>query len=126
MQTTSTNGVTTTSKITVTRTPDGSGNVTGGKYNVVYGTASVTENTPNAVLSYELTDPTPPEIRFIGVHIAGEGAIKQMSRPTISPDGRMLTLIDANTVATTMNLTFKWEDRTVFEHDPQVSNVPHA
>lgn len=110
--------------ITVTRTPDGSGNVTGGKYNVVYGTAAVSAQTRGEVLTYQLADPTPPEIRFTGLHVAGEGATKQMSLPAISRDGRMLTLVDADTAAVTMNLTFKWKDCVEFEHDPQVGNVP--
>ncbi len=110
--------------ITVTRTPDGGGNVSGGKYNVAYGTAAVSAQTRNEVLTYQLADPTPPEIRFTGVSVAGEGTSRQMSTPTISRDGRMLTLIDADTAAVTMNLTFKWKDCTEFEHDPQVGNVP--
>ncbi len=126
MQNSSSAPTLTNTLITVTRTPDGSGNVTGGKYNVAYGTAAVTEHSSNAILSYQLAEPTPPEIHFTGVHISGEGAVKQMSAPTISRDGRMLTLVDANTVAETMNLTFKWRDSIEFEHDPQVSNVPHG
>lgn len=118
--------VLTNTLITVTRTPEGSGNVTGGRYNVVYGTAAVTEETPNAVLSYQLTDDTPAEIRFIGVRVAGEGKVKQMSAPAISRDGRVITMIDADSVAVTMNLTFKWRDCTEFEHDPQVGNTPHG
>ena len=116
--------VLTNTLITVTRTPDGKGNVTGGHYNVEYGTAAVTEVTPDAILSYQLTEQTPPEIRFIGVHVAGQGAVKQMSAPTISRDGRVITMIDADTAAVTMNLTFKWRDSIEFEHDPQVGNQP--
>ena len=118
--------VLTNTMITVTRTADGTGNVSGGRYHVVYGTAAITDQTPNAILCYQLTEQTPPEIRFVGVQAAGQGKHKQLSAPSISRDGRVLTLIDADSAAVTMQLTFKWRDSVEFEHDPQIGNVPHG
>ena len=110
--------------ITVLRTADGSGNACDGKYNVVYGNPKVTDRSANAIFNYQLADPTPKEIRFTGMRVEGETGTHQLSEPTISVDGRMITFSDANTETVLMNLTFKWRDCIEFEHDPQVGNIP--
>lgn len=111
--------------ITVLRTPDGNGNACHGKYDVIYGDAAISDSTPDAVFNYQLVDPTPLELRFIGIRVAGQSHHRQLSPASISVDGRMITFSDANTERVNMHLTFTWHDAKngmEFEHDPGISN----
>lgn len=109
-------------EITVLRTPDGTGNAFNGKYNVIYEKAELLDHTPNAIFNFRLADQSPPEIRFVGMQVAGQSSHLQLSEPSVSVDGRMITFSDANTEKVKMNITFKWRDYIEFDHDPIIGN----
>ena len=106
--------------VTITRTPDGTGNAGDGKYKVSYSPDPVTVKRRNAVLGYELTK-TPAGIAFTGM--SSDDTTGQFSTATISADGSLLVFVDTNSGVEDIDITLNWIDNGIaFSHDPQVKN----
>lgn len=83
----------------------------------------------NAVIGYQLVDPTPPDIRLTGYALVNPPKIvPQLSAPAISPNGRLMTLVDLNSVKADLHISLQFMDKDsqVFAHDPQIGNDPES
>lgn len=89
--------------------------------------ARITVSTPDAVIAYQLVDPTPPDIRIIGYSLVDpDRYMPQLSAPTVSLNGRLMTLVDLNSIQAQLHLNLEFADRdgTRIIHDPQITNDP--
>ncbi len=83
---------------------------------------------PDTVINYQIVDTYGQDIVFSGLDVLPEG-VEQISIPSISFSGKLLTVNDANTYSGWLNLYLEFADRTAgvkFKHDPQVRNEPEA
>lgn len=101
--------------------PNGDGNCSGGRFQASCDQEGVKVEERNAVLTYQLTEATPGGIIFHGFTAKPAG---QLSKPTISKDGRTMTTIDSDTLAGVIKVNLEFQDTTVFVYDPEVDNVP--
>jgi hypothetical protein len=60
---------------------------------------------PNTIVNFELVAPSPAEARFTGMSISPENS--QFSKPTISTDGKNMTVSDVNTQWGNFTRTFE-------------------
>jgi len=95
------------------------------KYKTTFNPTSVEVTTFDTVLNYQLIEPTPAGVRFSRVSVSPEHN-DQLSEPSISISGKMVTFSDANTVKESLSLTFHFIDDTgtEFDVDPEVDNFP--
>lgn len=101
---------------------DSEGNV---KYRTTFNPEIAEVTTFDTVLNYQLVSPTPEGVKFSKVSISPEHN-DQLSTPSISISGKMVTLNDANTVKETISITFHFTDKDgiEFQVDPEVDNTP--
>lgn len=79
---------------------------------------------PNVILNYQIVNSYGFDIVFTGASVKPRYN-RQLSKPTVSADGKMLTFSDINTEKMTLNITLEFEGPDgVFLHDPQVQNDP--
>ncbi|MYM34376.1 hypothetical protein GTP38_08505 [Duganella sp. FT94W] len=79
---------------------------------------------PNVILNYQIVESFGLDIVFTGA-VVKPRYNRQVSKPTISVDGKMLTLSDINTEKMTLNITLEFDGPSgPFAHDPQVQNDP--
>lgn len=109
------------------RRPDEDGNTHCRKYRVTCHPPSLVVTEPGTILNFQLITPTPQEIVFRGIEKKKPNPERQLSDPSISVDGKQLTLSDANSIKEKIDVTllFKDGDRDV-SYDPQVQNDPRA
>jgi hypothetical protein len=100
---------------------NGDGNCSGGRFQASCDQEGITVREKNVEITYRLTDATPGGIIFHGFTAAPAG---QLSKPTISKDGRTMTTIDSDTRAGAIKVDLEFQDTTVFVYDPEVENVP--
>ncbi len=86
---------------------------------------SLKVTTHDAVINYQLISPTPPEVKFTKVTVSPKH-LHQLSHPSISQSGKLVTFSDANTIAEKLQLTFYFIDKDGVEFmvDPDVDNEP--
>jgi hypothetical protein len=101
--------------------PGGDGNCSGGRFQASCNQEGITVREKNVEICYQLSDATPPGIIFHGFTANPAG---QLSKPTISKDGRTMTTIDSDTQAGRIKVDLEFQDTTVFVYDPEVDNVP--
>jgi hypothetical protein len=101
--------------------PDGKGNCSGGRFNASCDQEGVTVRAKNVEITYRLTDSTPGGISFHGFTATPAG---QLSKPSISKDGRTMTTTDSDTRAESIKVDLEFLDATVFVYDPEVLNEP--
>lgn len=80
----------------------------------------------DTVINYQIVDTYGEDIVFSGVVVTPEG-LNQISEPSISQSGKLLTVSDANTHCCWLNLDLEFTNKTLglsFAHDPQVRNEP--
>jgi hypothetical protein len=96
-----------------------------GDYVVVTAPAVPYLTQPDTVLNFQLYDSPDPGVIFVSATYSPEDN-GQLSAYTISPTGKNLSLIDANTKKMGIGITLAFQDSTgaTFLHDPQVQNVP--
>lgn len=99
---------------------DASGNV---HYTTTYDPEIIYVTEEDTVISYHLVAPTPAAVKFVGMSVSPDHS-HQFSHPSISHSGKVLTTIDADTLAETLNLTlyFSDADGVGFKDDPEVVN----
>ncbi len=83
----------------------------------------VTEH--DTVINYQLVAPTPAGVRFRSVTVK-PGREDQLSDPSISESGKLVTFSDANTRTADFHLTLHFTDRDGIEFlvDPEGANEP--
>lgn len=111
-------------EVNVKPTPHGDGNTLGGKFHVICSPGPVTVESEYAVINYQLTGDTPSGIVFDGFDRARPNPRRQLSAPTISLDGKMMTFSDCNTDSEPLLIVLRFRDNTVTLFDPEVTNGP--
>lgn len=86
----------------------------------------VTVSAPNTIIAYQMSSSTEASLKFVGITIAPEAGQGQFSTASISPDGRVMTLIDLCSCEETFKISFICTDADGKPHifDPQVINRP--
>ncbi len=79
----------------------------------------------DAVLIFQLVEPTPDDVRFLPPTITPPGQ-DQFSTLAISRDGKRLIMSDLDSVAGIYHLLLRVQDSTgtIASHDPEVVNRP--
>ena len=78
----------------------------------------------DTVLNYQIVETYGQDIVFSGLQVVPED-LNQISNPSISQSGKLLTISDANTQCCSLSLLLEFtdkSDRVSFSHDPQVQN----
>lgn len=82
----------------------------------------------DTVINYQIVNTYGQDIIFSGLDVTPKD-VNQISSPSISKSGKLLTVSDANTYNGWLNLFLEFTDRTLsrsFKHDPQVRNETKA
>jgi hypothetical protein len=90
-------------KVTVRKTSDGS-------YEATYDPKIIQVNDSDAILNFKLVNPTPDYVVIKSVSINPEDQ-DQLSAPSISKNGKQVTLSDVNSSNGTFNLSFKYGNK---------------
>lgn len=80
----------------------------------------------DTVINYQIVDTYGQDIVFSGLEVT-PADLNQISTPSISQSGKLLTVSDANTHCCWISLNLEFTNRTLghsFSHDPQVRNDP--
>ncbi|WP_143133019.1 hypothetical protein [Pseudoduganella namucuonensis] len=95
------------------------------KYKTTFSPESITITTNDAVINYQLVEPTPKDVKFKKMTVKPEDN-DQLSVPSISKSGKIITFSDANTTKETLAISLKFSDSagTEFVVDPDVNNDP--
>lgn len=108
--------------VVVEPAPDGKGNAGGGKWKVTCTPYSCPVVTGDAILNYQLVAPTPSGIVFAGYDACAPLPGRELSRPSISVDGKMMTFSDRNSKGETILITLRFKDVMEILYDPEVPN----
>ena len=110
--------------VRVTAVPDPDHKTSLVKYRTTFEPAFVTVVQPDTVINYQLVDPTPEGVRFASVEITPDST--QISQPSISRSGKLVTFSDANTKRESLAVTLYFTDRDGlrFAVDPDIKNDP--
>jgi hypothetical protein len=82
----------------------------GNNYQATYDPEIIEVNEPDTILHFKLVSPTPDDVVIRSVSISPESQ-DQLSTPSISKNGKSMTLSDLNTVRQTFNLSFVYRDK---------------
>lgn len=124
-------------QVTVIPVPAGTGNAGKTKnYRVTCYPEAITVTHKDSVINYQLVPATPDDIVFCGMSQSDPVDVPQLSRPSISVDGKLLTFSDLNSVAEDIHITLKFAHREELAasndyeahilFDPQVGNDPQV
>jgi hypothetical protein len=113
--------------VIVEQRPEEDGNSKCRKYQVTCHPPYLVVTEPGTILNFQLIAPTPEAFVFKGIHKHKPHPEPQLSDPSISLDGKQMTLCDANTVVEDIQVTlrFRHHEREI-DFDPQVQNDPKA
>lgn len=94
-------------------------------YRTTFIPESIVITTNDCVINYQLISPTPDGVQFTGMSINPKHT-HQLSTPSISRSGRIMTFSDANTLKEVLHITlhFTDKDQVEFSVDPDVENDP--
>ncbi|WEF34141.1 DP-EP family protein [Pseudoduganella chitinolytica] len=95
------------------------------KYKTTFEPAALKVTEADTVINYQLVSPTPAGVKFKSVTVK-PGREDQLSEPSISESGKLVTFSDANTRAANFNLTLHFidSDKIEFNVDPEIANEP--
>ena len=82
----------------------------GESYQAEYDPKIIQVNDPDTILHFKLVTPTPDDVIIRSVSISPE-AQDQLSTPSISKNGKAVTLSDLNSASETFTLTFIYRDK---------------
>jgi hypothetical protein len=107
-------------KVTVTKN--------GGKYDASYDPKVIQVNSTGAVINFKLVTPTPDDVVVSAVTIRQKDQ-DQLSTPSISKNGKQVTLSDDNTLRASFNLDFSYKSRheqslRTQENDSEIMDYP--
>lgn len=89
-------------KVVVTEGPEG--------YKAYYEPNTVHVGKRNTIISFRLDTPTPDDVIIDNVYITPLGQ-SQLSKPSISPNGKHVVLTDTNTVKEKFHLKFSFKNK---------------
>lgn len=109
--------------VTVVSCPQCDGNASDPNYMVSM--AAITNVCmPGTVVNFVLVA-RPCTIVFTGLQAKPCGGVPQLSTPSLSPDGKILTVSDLDSFKECIKLTFAFADgKHGFSFDPQIENTP--
>jgi hypothetical protein len=110
--------------VTVIPMPDGGGNSVGGKFMVTCIPENLVVQGTDTVINYRLIAPTPKGIVFAGLAKETRLRERQLSTPSISVDGKMMTFSDQNSLPGTIKITLEFKDNSLIIYDPEIGNEP--
>jgi hypothetical protein len=111
--------------VIVERRPVKDGNSNGGDFQVTCHPPYLVVTEPGSIINFQLIAPTPDTIKFSGIDKKKPNPERQLSDPSVSVDGRQMTLSDANTIKETIDVTLLFNDGDCSgSFDPQVQNDP--
>lgn len=95
------------------------------RYKVTFHPATLVVTEYDTVINYQLVEPTPAGVTFRSVTVKPSRE-DQLSDPSISESGKLVTFSDANTKPANFNLTMYFRDHAnvEFNVDPEISNQP--
>jgi hypothetical protein len=97
------------------------------KYQVTCHPPYLVVTQPGTILNFQLIAPTPAAVTFKGVYKHKPYPEPQLSDPSISLDGKQMTLCDANTLQEDIHVTLRLQHQErEIDFDPQVQNDPKA
>ena len=99
-----------------------------GKYDVRCEPHALKVMQADTVINYQIVETYGQDIIFSGLDVTPKD-IHQISDPSISKSGKLLTVSDANTYDGWLSLFLEFTDKTLgrsFKHDPQVRNETKA
>lgn len=112
-----------TMSVVAIHTPDESGNTPCGMYQVTCNPPEITVTQHNTIINFQLVSPTPDSVTFTGFSVEAPSSVQQLSTPALWLDGKLMVVLDLNTVNETLDVTFNFNDsNTPFNFDPQVHN----
>lgn len=93
------------------------------EYQTIFLPKTIVIKEHDTVINYQLIEPTPEGVQFKGMSVKPKHS-EQLSLPSISRSGKLITFSDANTVAETLNITLHFKDTegTEFNVDPELIN----
>ncbi|MFC4819135.1 hypothetical protein [Dokdonella ginsengisoli] len=111
--------------VDVQDTPAGDGNAVGGKYRYAFSPdiAIITKSPTRLV--YQMTAATKKSLSFNALY-SNDGRY-QLARPELSPDGRSISVLNANTQRLLINIMLQISDsvaQNLVHVDPEVLNEP--
>jgi hypothetical protein len=107
------------------RRPEEDGNTHCRKYRVTCHPPYLVVTEPGTILNFQLITPTPEEIAFRGIEKKKPYPTRQLSDPSISVDGKQMTLSDINSIKEKIEVTLLLKDGDCdVSYDPQVQNDP--
>jgi hypothetical protein len=104
------------------------GNSADGKYSVACNPEQQVVYFGDAVINYRLVPPTPDHIVFAGFEKVKPNSERQLSSPSLSVDGKMMTFSDRHTVDEPILIILKFKSNEIIMYDPEVQNQggPHV
>lgn len=80
-----------------------------------------------SIINFQLVPPTPADVQFTDIIVKHPSDLNQLSHPSVSTDGKMLTLSDVHTVQGDIEVFLHVTDAGKGHHkfDPQIRNEPH-
>jgi len=112
-------------KVKVKHTPHGDGNSADRRYHVKCKPDRFPVYTGDAVINYQLVS-APDGIVFDGFDRSKSYPDRQMSQPSISVDGKMMTFSDRNTEKEPVLIILRFRDKSIILYDPEATNDPVA
>lgn len=82
----------------------------GDSYQATYDPKIIEVHDQDTIIHFKLVAPTPDDVVIRSVSISPEGQ-DQLSTPSISKNGKSMTLSDLNTAYQTFNLSFAYRDK---------------
>src|SRR5471030_2990721 len=110
-------------KVKIKFMPDGNGNTADNRYKVKGKPSHIPVHHGDAVLNYQLVS-APKGIVFDGFDKISSNPGHQLSKPSISADGKMMTFSDRNSENEAILIILKFRDNSVILFDPEVTNEP--
>lgn len=105
--------------------PAGDGNAVGGKYRYVFSpTIAIITKSPTRLV-YQMTAATKKSLSFNALY-SNDGRY-QLASPELSPDGRSISVLNANTQRMLVNIMLQISDsvaQSLVHVDPEVLNEP--
>lgn len=96
-------------------------------YETTFSPETLSVTAPDTVINYQLIYPTPEDVVFKSLSVSPESN-NQLSTPTVSVSGKLITFSDANTVRMKFKIKLKFTDKDNLESvvDPELDNDPRG
>ncbi|UMR29821.1 hypothetical protein MJ904_22730 [Massilia sp. MB5] len=109
--------------VAIPKVDPATGNVT---YQTTFHPPAIVVKKRDTVINYQIVSPTPVGVEFFAMTVVPKHTHHQLSEPSVSQSGKLITFSNANTVKEKMNITLHFldNDKTIFNVDPEIINEP--